>query len=117
MVNFTQKTQLDFTIVKDYDQVHDNEIPSMVLTPNNTFLFTCDDLGSVGQISINYYEIFGRYDYVHDSEIVAVVCDSDSEFLYTACSDGYLKKFSIKERGVVKDYGIIVDNGIEALAI
>lgn len=75
--------------MKDYGQVHDLSINSMVVTINNENLYTSSLNGFLIKWSIGKQQIVKDFGNVHEDGIHAMCVTKDNEYLFTSDWKGF----------------------------
>ena len=80
----------DNQIIKQYGKIASNNIESMVITPDNKYLFISDMNGDVRMMDVSYNsdKIIKKYSKLH-STISSITISQDGEFVFTSGFNDY----------------------------
>jgi WD40 repeat protein len=104
-------------MIKYWGSTFHDGVSSMIITPDNKWLFAGNYDEHLEQISIDSQQKVHDYGKIHDSEICCMQTTRDSKWLITGFYDGHIKRISVENREVAKDFGQVCDGQITAMKI
>lgn len=102
----------DFSVKKQWDQIHAGSITIMTLSQDQRTQFTSGSDGVLKQWDVSTGDLRYNWNKIHSSAVLQIILAGNDCFMYTAGKDLVLKKWCVETRTLIKDFGEVHEDWI-----